>query len=731
MLSKFFKKVFGKNEESSAEDSKKEQLNTMWETVRLKSFLYYESVFNHQRMSLRRSTGSNRLKLGEILEIFNVKKDDVNSMAVTFRSSWFDNSEEEAVIDNKNDVWDYDILSQIIDLDASTLRGAMISDIGAEKNVIVETKDRNFIITFMFLGGCEDYKYVRATILSPDNSPVDDFGCLNSENLPIAVSTVLSHCEEENDDLLIKYLEVEKSALKKLKKGRNYDKYETEYIYGIGEFRLWDYINEGKYLYEQGRIHDAYVILLRAFNLMIIDINNVNNRVHLKEKMDDLFYVCNTIGRCLMLLGRADEADYYFELGSKGLPPMSPSEQALSHAVLGDCDAIGYMEQWVDKIKKITDDNTDDNMSELIESFTKDVPDLLRLSKKKFEENLKKHPCYDPTISIGSVLNPLYGIKEKNLFPIMLIYDLRKHAFLTKIEDRDEIYNYALNAEEAKDKIFILSCTFRESDDDNDSENPKKKDRSNLSWNAPLIIATHAVKGNNSSALMRVDISRSNFPGNDENMEPCECNIPAHFSFVMGCQKGSSFNYDKEGLIAGINQVFEYADEKRHFEIYKLAKWIFECSRNHLKDSEGLYYVNQDEYLYFLMTESAFHTGFSLMEFGFLKAAFYYLMNAKLNETFRNLDEFINFLEHAQDPFTLQYIIRILERYSQYTPSDEKDADEWDRFMDGLQMHMISILNRQNDFEAARGCLRQMLEKPSLKEFAQTHLDHIEKLEQG
>ena len=82
-----------------------------------------------------------------------------------------------------------------------------------------------------------------------------------------------------------------------------------------------------------------------------------------------------------------------------------------------------------------------------------------------------------------------------------------------------------------------------------------EEDKSILCPNAPVIISTHTIHGENSSSIMRVDVVRCNFYFDDgKRREDMPSNIPVTYSFTVGSQSGVSFSADKESLSEGLSE---------------------------------------------------------------------------------------------------------------------------------------------------------------------------------
>ena len=64
-----------------------------------------------------------------------------------------------------------------------------------ETTLIVKSKDNNCILVLSSLGGPDTIKYMRVSVLSPDNSKEDDGTSLKTQNAPLIASFILSYSE--------------------------------------------------------------------------------------------------------------------------------------------------------------------------------------------------------------------------------------------------------------------------------------------------------------------------------------------------------------------------------------------------------------------------------------------------------------------------------------------------------------------------------------------------------
>lgn len=711
MILQFIKNIFQKQDKDNSKSETKGEID--FDRINFKEFIYLESAYNHQEIIIRRSLESNRVKLGELLETFKIHYDSILSMAIMQRLDEFNDTTEQKVFTDKSQIWNYDIFSTI--LKDKTDEGYYTHGMFYETTFVVQTNERNTIINFTSLGGNDNYKYMRATILSPDNATMDDCYSLKTENSPFVISTILSNCEEINEKDVERYKEVEKNVEKKRNNQEKYDDIETEFINGRFEFRGPHYIDYGKWLFAQNRYYDAYTILLRAFNYFKPQLDN-----HIDDLTNTFYEVSNIIGCCLSKLNRENEAVFFYQKGIPGLLSKTSSYLALSYAKLGDPRALEIMSD----LKKADCKSywEEESSNKEVEKTNNDIIAQLKSYKTVFDTNLKISPKYDPKITIGFALKTLIGIDKTNITPDMFVYDLENNSFLSRIEDINSIYDFILNTEEAKNKVFVLSCThvYYKTND--------LEDKSILCHNAPIVISTHSIKGKKSDAIIRVDISQCNYSNNDDKLDFVRMNIPFNVSFVLGEYKENVFTSKHNDLLDSIHKSIDLMNKNRFFECYKLSKWIFDCASNSLKDTDGLHYVSKDDTLWKIFFESSYRVGFCLMELGCFFSSAYFLELSTYNYSYKNIQEYINFLSNTKDPSALDIIVDTIEKSPKPTSDKIEDIEAWNYHIAFLKRRQAYILIDKGRYDEAKELLKVMLNNPYSDAFAREELNYINKI---
>ena len=723
MISKFIKTLFGRKEESieqsqehnsigpkSDKEITEEKNILSFDLMTDKIFVYYESAYQHQTIVVRRATENNRLTLGEVLsQLFEEKVFSIHSMALVYRLAESGNEIKETTIKDANEIWKYDLFSCIL---KRKVDGHYSHGMYHESTLIINCTSRRYILTLTSLGGVDTVKYMRATLLVPDNKQTDDGMSLKTENAPMSISFILSYSEVADNPVFAKYAQAEAAVEGRQELHKNNEELKQEFIHGQFEFQGYEYIGYGKWLFEHNRYYDAFSILERAFNYF-----KTKKHVNKDEDLKSAYYdVCNTLGHCLSKLGREDEASYYYKQGASGVFNDNPSYLALSYARLGNPTAVSMMKTWINLVTQEVGDQK--NWSKEVKQFVEDIPVVLSNYKQRTDELFTKKPSYCDKITIGALLSTLLGLNSKNIAPCMFVYDVNNNEFLGRIEDTDGIFSTVINEPKLQDKILVLSCNhvhYKTGD---------AEDKSILCSNAPLIISTHAIIGDNTTSVMRVDIVRCNFANDDNKREFAKKNVPLTYSVCFGTPENLSYTTDNNSLLGAIRKAISYTDEHRFFEAYQLAKWVFECTSNRMKSPDGDDYASNDELLWEIFFEASYRIGYCLMEMNKMNTSGYYLDIASNSGQYLHVQEYINFLSNSKDPQVISMINRVMD-YSP-KPKDERGLEEWHFHMAFLKRRKAYALIEEERYKEAEAYITEELLNDSLcKDFAQRELNYI------
>ena len=439
-----------------------------------------------------------------------------------------------------------------------------------------------------------------------------------------------------------------------------------------------------------------------------------------EDFMSTYYDICNIMGQCLSKMDRENEAVYYFEQGAPGVSLDKANLLALSYAKLGNPTAINMMQNWLMAVAQKY--GNDENWPEDIKHFSADVPVALKVYKEQTDKRFEKNLNFEDEITIGQILEVLIGLNIKNIEPCMFVYDTNKARFDRRIEDAGTIIKYVINSPSEKERVYILSCNHVH------YKSKGIEDKSILCIHAPLIIATHPIESDETNAVVRVDIACSNFACDDDKRELTRANMPLSFSICLGASENLRYGTDNDSLLAAIRKVIAFTNERRFFEAYKLANWVFECTSNKMKSQSGIAYESEDELLWEIFFEASHRIGFCLMEMKKMETAAYYLKLASCTRQYEHVQEYINFLSNSKDPQALSYIEYFLANSPK--PDGEDDTKAWKIHIAFLKRRKSYVLIDAERFEEAKTFLtKELLNDPLCKQFAEGELNYIREQE--
>lgn len=709
----FFKR---KKEKENSLKSPESSNSLDFDMIQKKKFIYLESAYQNQELIFRWSNDIERLTLGELIKaLLKIDKSAIELMAISTRMA-LNNITEESILKDPEVIWNFDLFSCIL---KKKNDGHYTMGMYHKTTLIIKTTERNIILILNSLGGSQTMKYMRVSLMSPDNSQEDDGHSFQGENtgfksknLPLISSLILSYSEIENNPEVKYYMNIEESVDIKSKKGEELNEIEREYIHGKFQFSGYEYFGYGKWLLNQNRYFDAYTKFHRLFNFMIPKLNSQDI-----QQMNLFYETCKSIGICLSKINREEEACYFNRLAAPSFDLNMSNPLILSHAKLGNPIAIQEMHERLMIVAQKYGNH--DNWPEEIKEFGVEVPVNLIGYKKKFEEEIAKRPQYIEGITIGFVLNELWGIRKKNISPSMIIFNMENNSFET-VNEKDSIFDYNLSKESSSNKVFVLSVSHAH------YITGDEIDKSILCHNAPLVISTHSIKGKETTSKIRVDMIRQNFSENDDNQDLKVSNTPLNATFTLGFNEGDSFTYDKESFIEGYQKTQRLISEKRFIEAYKLSRWLYECVLNLLKGKDGLKFESEDDTLHALFFELSYNIGYCLMELGKAREACYYLEISSYSGSYQHAQEYINCLNNTHDPQALEVVENVIENSPK--PEDETNIMAWNYHMAFLKRRKSYLLVESKRYYEAKQLLEGMLNDPLCAQFAKNELAYLSQL---
>ncbi len=682
-----FKKLFGKKE---VKEDTKPLIDI--DDMLMKTFFRYEAAYRHQKIVLPRFKSTNGIPLKSILEkLLPDVVSKINDMtelrtiqisAVETNSQHFINPEQALSCDlfwnmfYKND------------------DGELYPLTGTNITLTIRTNGENvpsYIVLFARgTSNGPDAAYIRISLMIPKDGE-DDLRSSKSNSVPTMTSFLIACDTNDNPKIFEEYEEAEARVWNSLKAGKALrDEMDLELFHGIGEFQPYaEYIGYGKYLYENNRYYDAYTIFIRAINYL---------RTHPIDDMSDYYEVCKYTAICLMKHNHYEKAGYFYSMAySGGAITIDEYEKFL--VAIADIRSIDCLS--ADLINKHGSD---------IDKWPQEAQNKYNTIffhyKKNCEDDKERSDkvSFYSDYAIGLILQRIANIEENTIDGMNVI---SPDGTVTTMTDREQIwnesiYNYLIPGTTI---VFPYSRAHYATGDE--------EDKSILSHASSIIIRINSA--NNERNLVRVNIMIPNFNNNDDRLGTSATNDPISYSLIM-----SSKN---EPLLAGekdMNAIFDYAlkciNQNRFFEAQIAYLYLYKklaVNRLSLTDEEK-------EQFY----RTAYCLGFCFEELQDHEVALFYLEMASCSGLDSHIQEYINALVNNRDPRALEFIRKVKNSGFDGDPESKSYQFHY-AFLNRREAYVLIDLQKYDEAEAL---LKEMLNDPMSKEFAEGELKYIEQL---
>lgn len=320
-----FDRFSKKNKTASEEPSQEQNIvgDWFWE-----SFLLNEAKFRHQQATVKRSSETEPITLGYILqELLNIDPADIGSMTIVSRGE-FGQDERTEIITEKQRVLDYQPYKAVLHVNK---KGETVPRSGENTTLVISYRpsdvvfdnrenktDKSILYSnnsiIIFLRGLGPFMYetayMRVSVMIPNFSSPDDFRISHSNNQPFTTSFILGYDIVSPESKLKKYDEIEKSLIEKSSRGEELSKDELTVMEGITYSKTVGYdFGYGKWLVSQKRFADALMPLMRVYEHLKTDVITNFEQLH-----EVFFETCFNIGFCFNEMEQFDRAVYYLDL---------------------------------------------------------------------------------------------------------------------------------------------------------------------------------------------------------------------------------------------------------------------------------------------------------------------------------------------------------------------------------------------------------------------------------
>lgn len=350
---------------------KKEEQEDIIDRLNRQEFIKAETKFRHNNIQkLPRFNKESHATLGFILEtLFDIKKEDLYWMHI-FSSNFDQSRMEDRQIDNKEEIWNYNLFDAIIYM---TDEGTSSSKQGQNTTITIrydkayyrradkETcEDKsilyndNSIILFLrnIAASGEGTRYMRVSVMIPDFVADDDMRASQSKNASQTMSFVLAWDETDPTDRLGKYQQLFDSLVEKNKNGKELTEDENLILATYMHRNSVGYnFGYAKWLLEQKRYFDALMQFLKVHEALKLN--------HDDDTIEVYIETCYYLGYCYNELEQFEKAYYYLDIfssadviGDKYFKPRYAEEYVNCLCNNGDDRAMGLMHCWIKELEK-------------------------------------------------------------------------------------------------------------------------------------------------------------------------------------------------------------------------------------------------------------------------------------------------------------------------------------------------------------------------------------------
>lgn len=682
------------NVDSQNNNNDDESKPDMFDIMSRQTFYRYEAAYRHQQIVLPRYKSETGIPVGDILEkLFPDVVSHIDNMTVLHTVQMNDVETKHQHFTNAEEALAYDLFWNIFykneeDNDTYPISGTNIT-------LIIRTKGDNvpsYILLYVrgMAIGFEEV-YIRITLMIPAKVEKDDLRTSKSNSVPTTTSFLIACDRIDNPKQFEDYEEAEIRVMDCIKNEvRLRDETDAELYFGLGEFHPTSrFVGYGKYLFEKNRYDDAYVTLLRGINAM---------KSQQDEDNSDFYETCKIIARCLMHHNQYETAGYYYSLAYSG-GAVTDDEYEKFWVAIADIRSIDF-----------TCANLRKKHGEDIDKWSQDAQGkynrVFYHYKKNCDEDKERSDkvSFYSDSSIGLVLMRLLNIEERNVGGMNII---SPDGNVSTILDREQIWNESIYKHLITGTTIVIpySRAYYSTGDE--------EDKSMLCHASSIIL--YVDSANEAEKLVRVNIMIPNFNNDDDKHDISKTNDPIGISFIMSSVEEPKWS-GEENFTAIYNYAEECVKQSRFFEAHMAHLYIYKkLSVNRLK-------LSREELKLFY--HSAYHLGFCLEELQNHEKALFYLELAYLSGNPTHEQEFINALVNCRDPRALAVI-----REAKNIKIDADPESEAYKFHYAfLNRREAYVLIDQEKYDEAETLLKEMLNDPMSKEFAEGELKYVEQM---
>ena len=675
----------------------KPDVSDMFDNMSRQMFYRYEAAYRHQKIVLPRFKSETGILIGDIIkQVLPDLVSHIDNMSVLITVHENEIVTKHQYITNEEEVLSYNLFWNIFYKKEDSDEIYPIT--GTNVTLTIRTNDESvppYLVLFvrgMVIGF--DETYIRIALMIPPNVEKDDLRTTKSNSTSTMTSFLIACDLKENPKQFEEYEEAEKRVRDCLHFGKPLrDDIDRELFYGFREFKpYFHYHNYGKYLYDNQRYNDACGEFMRAINYLKANLD--------KNNMSDYYEICRLTARCLMQHNHYEMAGYYLSLAYSG-GVVTEEENEKFWIAIADIRSIDFV--CANLMNKFGND---------IEKWPQDAKEKYNRVFYQYKKNCDDdRERYDKVTfwsesCVSLILTRLLDIKENNICGINII---SPEGNITTIKDKkqflnDSIYEYLIPGTTI---VLPYSKAYYATGDE--------EDKSMLCHASSIIL--YIDSADTEKNLVRVNIMIPNFNNDDDNHRFSETNDPWGVSFIM-----SSVDEPKMSDVESLETIYDYANKcVKQSRIYEAhIAYIFIYKKLSVK---RLTLSEEERDLFY---KCAYCLGFCMEELQLHEKALFYLELANNSGIDTHEQEYINALVNNRDPRALDVIKDAKKKKYDADPNSEAFQVR-NAFLNRREAY---VLIDQEKYDEAEILLKEMLNNPMSKEFAEGELKYVEQMKQ-
>ena len=542
------------------------------------------------------------------------------------------------------------------------------------------------------LGQAEHSVYLRVTTMK-SAEVADDMITCRSNSLPECYSAVMVYDVLDASEDIKFFEETVASAKKKMQAQEELDQFEVEAVNGIYGMHLPPY-NYGfaNWLFEKERYYDAYVMYERVYNALKPSANSLD-----KESREVFLATCFHMGACLQQWGELEKACYFFELASSA----GVNEYIGAYVNILALLSHNRVYYFLNQVRSQADKN------EAAKNETTRLESLI--------SNVEKHYTVPETynsgvLTLGYVLNRMFDVDPRCILGATINHT-GDNDIAPQVVSNADAWN--LNIYDLKDSVLYVRYSRAQ------WQTKVEEDKSILCFDNAIMVDIHSAVTEDGKSCVRVNAMIPNFSRNDEKREFNPCNLPITGSFAMGDERPDKV-FTNDQLKDVYEQAVDLLGQRRIFEAMQGFDYIHRALKIEYTKAEA---TDETEELFF---EATFQLGFCLVELGIYEKATYYLDWAQEGNKAEYAQEYINCMCNNNDVRALAAIESQLKVIVKPEEPEYQQAYEFHKSF--LLRRKAYVLINWHMFDDAENLLKEMLNDPNSKEYAEHELECIKQM---